>query len=92
MELTKEQFIEELADGSKEFNVASEDVGSLYLSLRGCIVDASPEDGEITMHKPYTDMEVKIDFDIVDTITKEDDNSYRLELHISMPDVIFTRL
>jgi len=94
MEMTREQFVKELAalgEDKNKFNVESEDSGSIYLSLYGCKVETTLEDGicgEIVMFKPYTEMEVRLDFDIVDTITKEDDGSYRLEVVNGMPDVV----
>ena len=94
MELTKEQFVEELTalnESKNTFNVESEDSGSVYLSLYGCDVETTLEDGicgEITIFKPYAEMEVKLDFDIVDVITKEDDGSYRLEMDNGMSDVV----
>lgn len=94
MEMTREQFIEELAalgEDKNNFNVESEDLGSVYLSLYGCKIETTLEEvgcGEITMFKPYTEMEVRLDFDIVDAITKEDDGSYRLETNNGMSDVV----
>jgi len=94
MELTREQFVNELTalgEEKNKFNVESEDSGSIYLSLYGCKVETTLEDGicgEIVMFKPYTEMEVRLDFDIIDTITKEEDGSYRLEMDNGMPDVV----
>ena len=70
MEMTKEQFIKEI-NGLREgttFNISSSDIGNVTLYLRGCLIKASLEDGvdgELTIFKPYTDMEITIDFDIV---------------------------
>ncbi len=95
MELTREQFTKELAaleEDRNQFNVESEDSGSIYLSLYGCKIETTLEDGicgEIVMFKPYTEMEVRLDFDIIDAITKEEDGSYRLEMsYYGMPDVV----
>ena len=94
MELTREQFVEEMTVLNEKgaiFNVESSDTGSVYLSLYGCNVSATLEDGafgEITMHKPYTDMEVTIDFDIVNTITKDDDGEICLEMLNGISDVV----
>lgn len=94
MEMTKEQFTKELAaleEDENKFNVESEDSGSIYLSLYGCKLETTLEDGicgEIVMFKPYTEMEVRLDFDIIDAITKEEDGSYRLEMDNGMPDVV----
>ncbi len=94
MELTREQFAEELAtlgEDKNKFNVESEDSGSIYLSLYGCKIETTLEDGvcgEIVMFKPYTEMEVRLDFDIVDMITKEEDGSYRLEMDNGIPDIV----
>ncbi len=94
MEMTREQFVKELTslgEDKNQFNVESEDSGSIYLSLYGCKVETTLEDGicgEIVIFKPYTEMEVRIDFDIIAAITKEDDGSYRLEMDHGMPDVV----
>ena len=91
MEMTKEQFAEEI-NGLKEgtaFNISSSDIGNVTLYLRGCLIKASLEegvDGELTIFKPYTDMEVSIDFDIVDEITKQD-NIYTLSFRNGLTDV-----
>lgn len=94
MELTREQFAKELAalgENKNNFNVESEDSGSVYLSLYGCKVETTLEDGicgEFVMFKPYTEMEVRLDFDIIDAITKEEDGSYRLEMGNGMSDIV----
>lgn len=94
MEMTREQFVTELAslgEDKNKFNVESEDSGSIYLSFYGCKIETTLEEGicgEIVMFKPYTEMEVRLDFDIIDIITKEEDGSYRLEMSNGMPDVI----
>ncbi len=94
MELTREQFTKELAalgENKNKFNVESEDTGLMYLSLYGCKIETTLEDGicgEIVMFKPYTEMEVRLDFDIIDAITKEEDGLYRLEMNNGMPDVV----
>ncbi len=95
MELTREQFTEELAaleEDKNQFNVESEDSGSIYLSLYGCKIETTLEDGicgEVVMFKPYTEMEVRLDFDIIDAITREDDGSYRLEMnYYGIPDIV----
>lgn len=94
MELTREQFVTELAslgEDKNKFNVESEDSGSIYLSLYGCKIEITLEEGiygEIVMFKPYTEMEVRFDFDIIDSITKEEDGSYRLEMDNGMSDII----
>ena len=94
MKITREQFVEELAaleDGKNNFNVESEDSGSVYLALYGCKIETTLEEGvcgEISIFKPYTQMEVILDFNIIDEITKEDDGSYRLEMSNGMSDVV----
>lgn len=98
MELTREQFVKEVAalsEDANKFNVESEDTGSVYLSLYGCKIETTVEDGicgEITMFKPHTEMEVRIDFDVIDVITKEDDGSYRLEMNNGMSDVVIRNI
>lgn len=94
MEITREQFVMELAslgEDKNKFSVESEDSGSIYLSLYGCKIETTLEEGicgEIVMFKPYTEMEVRLEFDIIDIITKEEDGSYRLEMGNGMSDVI----
>ncbi len=94
MELTREQFVKELAaleENKNKFNVESEDSGLIYLSLYGCKLETTLEDGicgEIVMFKPYTEMEVRLDFDIIAEITREEDGSYRLEMDNGIPDVV----
>jgi len=94
MELTRNQFVNELValgEDKNKFNVESEDSGVIYLSLNGCKIETSLEDGicgEIVIFKPYTEMEVRIDFDIINAIAKEEDGSYRLELDRGMSDVV----
>lgn len=94
MEMTREQFIEELAslgEDKNKFNAKSEDSGSVYLSLYGCKIETALEEGicgEITIFKPHAEMEVRLDFDIIDSITKEEDGSYRLEMDNGMSDII----
>lgn len=94
MELTREQFVKEITtmSESKVFNVQSDDSGSVYLALYDCKVGTSLEEGingEITIFKPYATIDVTIDFAIVDTITKED-NDYRLEFNNGMSDVVIS--
>lgn len=92
MELTKKEFLEAINKANNEgkrFNIESEDSSSVYLSLYGCTIETSEEDGvegEITFFKPHTAMEVRLDFAIIDAIYKESDG-YRLEFNNGMPDV-----
>ena len=91
MEMTKEQFINEIKELNEgtTFNISSSDIGNVTLYLRGCLIKASLEDGvdgELTIFKTYTDMEVSIDFDIVDEITKLD-NIYTLSFRNGLSDV-----
>ena len=91
MEMTKEQFIKEIKELNEgtTFNISSSDIGNVTLYLCGCLIKASLEDGvdgELTIFKPYTDMEVSIDFDIVDYITKQD-NIYTLSFRNGLTDV-----
>ena len=91
MEMTREQFIEEIK-GLKEgttFNVSSSDIGNVNLYLQGCVIKANAEEGingEITIYKPYANMEVTLDFNIVDKITKQD-NTYTLSFSNGLSDV-----
>lgn len=92
MELTKKEFLEAINKANEEgkkFNIESEDSSSVYLSLYGCTIETSEEngiEGEITFFKPHTAMEVRLDFAIIDAIHKESDG-YRLEFNNAMPDV-----
>lgn len=76
--MTKEQFvkeIEQLSAKTKVFNVSSSDIGNVNLYLQGCTINVNAEngiDGEITIFKPYANMEVTFDFSIVDEISKQD--------------------
>lgn len=89
--MTREQFVEEI-NGLKAgttFNVSSSDIGNVTFYLRGCSITANLEEGangEVTIFKPHTDMEVTIDFDIVDEITKQD-NTYTLSFVNGLSDV-----
>lgn len=90
MEITREQFVQEINElSAKEtrFNVSSSDIGNVTFYLRGCLISANLEEGvngEITMFKP--DMEVTLDFDIVDEITKQD-KTYTLSFVNGLSDV-----
>ena len=89
--MTRKQFIKEierLKEGAT-CNVSSSDAGNVTMYLYGCVIKASAEDGvegEITIFKPKTNMEVRIDFDIVDEITKQD-NTYTLSFSNGLSDV-----
>lgn len=92
MELSREQFIKEINElSAKEtrFNVSSSDTGSLNLYLQECVIKASEKegiDGECLIYKPQADMEVTIDFDIVNEITKQG-NTYTLSFNNGLADV-----
>lgn len=92
MELTREQFVEEIKKLSvKEttFNVSSSDIGNVNLYLRGCVINVNAEEGiegEITIFKPHTEMEVMLDFNTVNEITKQG-NIYTLSFVIGIADV-----
>ncbi|WP_458397523.1 hypothetical protein [Anaerotignum sp.] len=93
-EITREEFKNEraaLEAADKKFDVKSVDCGSIQLSMHDCYVVAS-NDGlfdEIIIGKPYTNMEVTIDFDIIDAIYREE-NTYTLEFNNGMPDIEIT--
>ena len=93
-ELTREQFSEKINSLNKKgktFNVESTDTGSVYLFLNGCNISVKLEEvvcGEITMYKPHTEMEVTIDFDLVDWLEENEDGSVRLELNSGLSDVV----
>lgn len=87
MELTREQFVVEITELNKEevvFDVNSTDSGGLGLSMNNCKVEIN--DNEIVIHKPYTFMEATIDFDIVESIRKED-STYIIEFNNGLADV-----
>ena len=92
MELTREQFVEEIKKLSvKEttFNVSSSDIGNVNLYLRGCVINVNAEEGiegEITIFKPHTEMEVTLDFNTVNEITKQG-NIYTLSFVIGIADI-----
>ena len=94
MELTREQFAEKINSLNEQgttFNVESEDSGSVYLSLYGCNISATLEEGicgEIDMFKPHTEMGVSIDFDIVNEIEEDEDGAIHLELNNGLADVV----
>lgn len=94
MEMTREQFkkeVEEITANGKVFIAESEDSGSVYFSMYQSNVSVDMEDGisgEITIFKPYTAMEARLDFDIIDTITKENDGTYAIEFNNGMADVV----
>lgn len=82
-ELTREEFAKELnvLGENRTFNVISGDTGSVHLNLNECNIAVSLNegiDGEITIFRPQTNMEVTIDFGIVDAITKDSEDSYCL--------------
>ena len=93
MELTRKQFVQEITDlteNGMHFNVESEDTGLVYVRMYGCLLSVILEDdilGRITVFKPLTEMEITIDFDFIGVLTKEEDDSFRLELDC-MPDII----
>lgn len=93
MEMTRELFkkeIEEITDNGKVFIVESEDSGSVYLSMYQSHVYVEMEDGvngEITIFKPYSNMESRLDFDIIDSVTKEDDGTYTIEFNNGIADL-----
>ncbi len=94
MEMTREQFVkelEELGEDKNKFNVESEDSGSIHFSLYNCKITTVLEEGlcgELTIFKAYTEMDVTIDFDFIETITKEDDGVYRLEMANGLSDIV----
>ena len=91
-EITREQFIKEITELSEKetlFNVTSSDIGNVNLYLKGCVIKGNAEDGvngEITIFKPHTNMEVTIDFDIVDEITQQD-RTFTLSFNNGLSDV-----
>ena len=92
-ELTREQFAEKINSLNEKttFNVESTDTGSVYLFLNGCNISVKLEEcvcGEITMYKPHTEMEVTIDFELVNWVEEDEDGSIRLELNSGLSDVV----
>lgn len=97
MKMTKELFkreIEEIKDNGKVFTVESEDSGSVYFIMHGCSIAVNLEEGiegEITIFKPNVEMEVTLDFDIINSIIKENDE-YLIEFSNGMADVVIRTL
>lgn len=93
MELTREQFLKEIEEINAKggtYSAESVDSGSVALSMYQCAVIVNLEDGtngEITIFKPNTLMEARLDFDIINTITKEDDGEFIIKFDNGMPDV-----
>lgn len=93
MELTREQFakeIEEINAKGGTYSVESVDSGSVALAMYQCAVIVNLEDGmegEITIYKPYTLMEARLDFGIIDTITKDANGDFGIEFNNGMADV-----
>ena len=86
-EITREEFKNELAalhEAGTKFDVNSIDGGSIFFSMKECCITA--DENEIALFKPHTLMEVDIDFDIIDTIYKEE-TTYTLEFNNGMSDV-----
>lgn len=96
-EITREQFlaeIEELNNNGATFNFESQDSGSVYFAMAECSIAINMEDGcdgEITVFKPYAQMEVSIDFEIIDSIFK-DEEEYYLEFSNGMADAVIVPL
>ena len=93
MELTKQQFAEKINSLNEQgatFNVESEDTGSVYLSLYGCNISVTLEEGvcgEIDMFKPHTEMGVSIDFDLVNEIEEDEVGVIYLIMNNGLADV-----
>ena len=94
MELTKQQFVEKinsLNEKGATFNVESVDIGSVYLFLNGCNISVKLEEcvcEEVTMYKPHTEMEITIDFDLVNWIEEDEDGAIQLELNNGLSDLV----
>ena len=92
MEMTREKFIQEINELSAKgtrFNVSSSDTGNVNLYLQGCSIKTNAEEGisgECVIYNPQTDMEVTIDFNIVDLITKQN-NTYTFSFRNGLADV-----
>lgn len=91
-ELTREEFAQEikvLNEKGVEFNAESVDSGSIFIAFTGTITVnfEAGIDGEITFFKPYGNMEMTLDFNMVDAITQYDDGSYRLEMDNGISDI-----
>lgn len=92
--ISNEQFTEEILALGEEatIDIESCDSGTVYFALFGCKVNVSLEDGidgEITFFKPYANMEVRFDFDIIDEIIKED-NTYTLTFNNELSNLDIT--
>ena len=91
--LTKEKFAAEVAalmEQGASFGIESVDAGSVMLGLFDCQLQIDLDmgvDGEIVIFKPFANMEVRLDFDIIDEINRVDDNTYSLEFNNGMSNV-----
>ena len=91
--LTKEEFVTEVAvlvEQGASFGIESVDAGSVMLGLFDCQLQIDLDmgvDGEIVIFKPFANMEVRLDFDIIDEINRVDDNTYSLEFNNGMSNV-----
>lgn len=93
MVMTREEFVKEIESNpvGTKYILESEDSGSVYFSLHGCVVIFDLEmgiSGEITIFKPELSMEVTLDFAIFADITQEHNGSYRFEFNNGLADAI----
>lgn len=91
MEITREQFIEEIKalKETTTINASSLKVGNIGFTFNGCLIYVRVEDGidgEITIFKPGTDMEVTFDFAIIGEIIKKD-SKYTISFSNGLPDM-----
>lgn len=89
--LSMEEFrleLEELASEGVKFDVRSQGLGNIYLSICGCDVSVYQENGElcgeIIITKPESDMKITFDFDTVDFVYSDDNMKYCLEMSDDM--------
>lgn len=89
--LSMEEFrleLEQLTSNGLKFDVESQGIGNIFVSLCGCDVSVYQENeelcGEITISKPEANVKFTIDFDAVDLVYGEDDMKYCLQMESEM--------
>lgn len=80
--------LEQLTSNGMKFDVESQGIGNIFVSLCGCDVSVYQENeelcGEITISKPEANVKFTIDFDAVDLVFSESDMKYCLQMKSDM--------
>lgn len=78
----------QLASDGLKFDVKSQGIGNIFVSLCGCDVSVYQENeelcGEITILKPEAGVKFTVDFDAVDLVFGEGDMKYCLQMESDM--------